>query len=180
MIEREKAQHPAGFEPTASRVLLCRPVLYRCATTAAQQQVAATHQLSLVHDGRHDLVDVVSLLLREVQDVEGVVGELQILVVVDGRDRGLALADVVVVVDVVGQAALLLQIRHCLLHQLVEDVVRPLHVLLEGDPGLLKQVGLDVATRQLALGVEVDADELTLDTDVLKCVKQKLIGIVDF
>ena len=35
-IEREeKALHPAGTEPTTSRVLLHRPVLYRCATTTA-------------------------------------------------------------------------------------------------------------------------------------------------
>ncbi len=96
------------------------------------------------------------------QDVEGVVSELQVLVVIDGWDGGLALADIVVVVDVVGKATGLLQIRHRLLHQLIEDVVGPLDVLLEGDARLLQQVGLDVAARQLASGVEVDADELAL------------------
>ncbi len=96
------------------------------------------------------------------QDVEGVVSELQVLVVIDGRDGGLALANVVVVVDVVGKATGLLKIRHRLLHQLIEDVVGPLHVLLEGDARLLQQVGLDVAAGQLASGVEVDADELAL------------------
>ena len=34
--EKKKAKHPAEFEPTTSRVLLCRRALYRCATTAAQ------------------------------------------------------------------------------------------------------------------------------------------------
>ena len=34
--KRKKAQHPAGLEPTASTVLLGRPLLYRCATTAAR------------------------------------------------------------------------------------------------------------------------------------------------
>jgi hypothetical protein len=34
--------------------------------------------------------------------------------------------------------------------------------LLEGDPGLLQQVGLDVAARQLSSDVEVNADKLTL------------------
>ena len=34
--------------------------------------------------------------------------------------------------------------------------------LLEGDPGLLEKVGLDVAARQLAATVEVDTDELAL------------------
>ncbi len=63
------------------------------------------------------------------QDVKGIVGELQVLVVVDRRHGGLALADVVVVVDVVGQTTLFFQIRHCLLHQLIEDVVGALHVL---------------------------------------------------
>ncbi len=96
------------------------------------------------------------------QDVEGVVSELQVLVVIDGRDGGLALADVVVVVDVVGEATGLLKIRHRLLHQLIEDVVGPLDVLLEGDARLLQQVGLDVAAGQLAGGVEVDADEFAL------------------
>ena len=32
---RKKAQHPARIEPTTSRVLLCRGVLYLCATTTA-------------------------------------------------------------------------------------------------------------------------------------------------
>ena len=34
--KKKKAQHPAGFNPTASRVLLRRRELYCCATTAAQ------------------------------------------------------------------------------------------------------------------------------------------------
>ena len=33
---RKKTEHPAGIEPTTSRVLLCSRVLYLCATTAAQ------------------------------------------------------------------------------------------------------------------------------------------------
>jgi hypothetical protein len=36
--------------------------------------------------------------------------------------------------------------------------------LLEGDPGLLQQVGLDVAARQLSSDVEVNADKLTLNS----------------
>ena len=35
---RRKAQHPAGIKHTTSRVLLCRHVLYHCATTAAQEK----------------------------------------------------------------------------------------------------------------------------------------------
>ena len=63
------------------------------------------------------------------ENVEGLVGELEVLVVVDGGHRGLPLTDEVVVVDVVGEVALALQRRHRLLHHLVEDVVRPLRLL---------------------------------------------------
>ena len=72
------------------------------------------------------------------------------------------LRDVMVVVDVITQKAFLLEVRHPGLHHLVEDVVAPLDLLLEGDPGLLQKVGLDVAARQFPLDVEVDADELSL------------------
>ena len=47
------------------------------------------------------------------QDVEGVVSELQVLIVIDGRNGGLALADVVVVVDVVGKKTFFLLQRIC-------------------------------------------------------------------
>ena len=47
------------------------------------------------------------------------------------------------------------------LDQLVEDVVGPLDLLLLGDPGLLEQVGHDVATRELSTGGEVDSDEFS-------------------
>ena len=67
-----------------------------------------------------------------------------------------------VVVDVVTQETFLLEVRYSWLHHLVEDVIASLDLLLEGDPGLLEEVGLDVAARQLALDVEVDADELSL------------------
>ena len=45
--------------------------------------------------------------------------------------------------------------------ELVEDMVAPLNSLLLGDTGLLKQVGHDVTTAELAAGGEVDTDELT-------------------
>ena len=67
-----------------------------------------------------------------------------------------------VVVDVIAQKTPLLEVRDGGLHHLVEDVVAPLHLLLEGDPGLLQEVGLDVAARQLTLDVEMDADKLAL------------------
>ena len=89
-------------------------------------------------------------------------GEFEVLIVINRLDLSLALGNVVVVVDVVGEKAFLLEVRHCRLHHLVEDVVRPLHLLLEGDPGLLQQVGLYVAPSQLSLDVEMDPDELSL------------------
>ena len=39
-------QHPAGFEPTTSRVLFCRRVLYCCATTAAPSLIGFLKTLS--------------------------------------------------------------------------------------------------------------------------------------
>ena len=140
------------------------------------------YQFSQIHDGRGRLVDVPHLLPGEAEHLERLVGELQVLVVVDGLDLGLALGqsedsvscridqsegsihlgDVVVVVDVVAEETLLLELGHGWLHHLVEDVVGPLHLLLEGDPRLLQEVGLDVAPGQFPLDVEVDPDELAL------------------
>ena len=141
------------------------------------------YQFSQIHDGRGRLVDVPHLLPGEAEHLERLVGELQVLVVVDGLDLGLALGqsedsvscridqsegsihlgDVVVVVDVVAEETLLLELGHGGLHHLVEDVVGALHLLLEGDPRLLQEVRLYVAPGKLPLDVEVDADELTLN-----------------
>ena len=88
-----------------------------------------TYQFPHVHDRGDALVDVPDLALGEVQNVERLVGELEVLVVVDGGHRGLSLTDKVVVVDVVREVALALQRRDGLLHHLVEDVVRPLRIL---------------------------------------------------
>merc|ERR1719266_63288 len=114
--------------------------------------------------GEHVAVEL--LLLRESKNVEGVLGVLQLLVVVDGGDGGLALGDVDVVVDVVGDAALgpqttLADAVTVRLEKLVEDVVRSLHLLLLSDTRLLQQVGHDVATSQLTGGREMDTDELS-------------------
>ena len=143
------------------------------------------YQFSQIHDGRGRLVDVPHLLPGEAEHLERLVGELQVLVVVDGLDLGLALGqsedsvscridqsegsihlgDVVVVVDVVAEEALLLELGHGGLHHLVEDVVGALHLLLESDPRLLQEVRLYVAPGKLSLDVEVDADEFTLNSN---------------
>merc|ERR1712004_846095 len=114
--------------------------------------------------GQHVAVEL--LLLSEAKDVEGVLGVEKLLVVVDGVDLGLALGHVDVVVDVSGDEALGAEtagtdVVTVGLEQLVEDVVGPLDLLLLGDTGLLKQVGHDVTTAELATGGEVDSDELT-------------------
>ena len=48
--ERKKSRHPVGFEPTTSRVMLCRYVLYRCATTTAQRNSLILEQLNFCLD----------------------------------------------------------------------------------------------------------------------------------
>lgn len=47
-------------------------------------------------------------------------------------------------------------------HKLIKDVVGALERLLGDDTSLLQQIHLDVAAGQLAVGGEVDADELAL------------------
>ena len=59
-------------------------------------------------------------------------------------------------------SALTLDVRHCVGHEVVEDVVAPLQRLLERDPRLLEEVDLHVRAGQLARLVEVDPDELAL------------------
>ena len=120
------------------------------------------YQFPHVHDRSHTLVNVPGLFLGEVQDVECIVCELHVFVVIDGGDGRLSLADEVVVVDVFREQALLLQVWHGLLKHLVEDVVRPLHLLLESDARFLQEVSLDVATSKLPLDVEMYPDEFAL------------------
>ena len=50
------------------------------------------YQFSQIHDGRGRLVDVPHLLPGEAEHLERLVGELQVLVVVNGLDLGLALS----------------------------------------------------------------------------------------
>merc|ERR1719166_897383 len=118
------------------------------------------------HDSSGQHVAVELLLLGEPEHVEGVLGVLQLLVVVNRGDGGLALGDVDVVVDVGGQLTLgpqtaLADAVTVRLDQLVEDMVGPLDLLLLSDTRLLQQVGDDVATGQLTRGGEMDTDELS-------------------
>ena len=58
-----------------------------------------------MHDGSDQLVDVPGLFLGEVENLEGFMGELKILIVINGGHGGLALGHKVVVVDVLAQVA---------------------------------------------------------------------------
>merc|ERR1719195_2183612 len=118
------------------------------------------------HDSGSQHVAVKLLLVRETEDVECILGVLQLLIVINRGDRCLALGDIDVVVDVSGQLALVPQTLGADsvtvgLDQLVEDVVGSLDLLLLSDTRLLKQIGHDVATSQLARGGELDTDEFT-------------------
>merc|ERR1711899_31185 len=121
---------------------------------------------TVAHNAGSQHVAVELLLGAEAKDVEGVLSVLELLVIIDGVDLGLALGHVDVIVDVLAGPALCPQAAladsfSIRLEQLVEDVVGPLDLLLLGDTGLLEQVGHDVTTAELAAGGEVDTDEFT-------------------
>merc|ERR1712213_43444 len=118
------------------------------------------------HDGSGQHVAIELLLDGEAQDVEGVFGVEQLLIVINGVDLSLTLGDIDVIVDVgrheaLGTETALADAVSVRLEQLVEDVVGPLDLLLLSDTGLLEQVGHDVTTAELAAGGEVDTDEFT-------------------
>ena len=66
------------------------------------------------------------------------------------------------------------------LEKLVEDMVRPLHLLLLSNTGLLQQIGDDVATAELARVGEVDTDKLSEPGGVVvPCSLGVAIGLQD-
>merc|ERR1719394_1775478 len=117
------------------------------------------------HDTSSQHVAVELLLLRETKNVEGILGVLKLLVVIDGSNSSLALGDIDVVVDVAGDLVLGSQTSTNTitigLEKLVEDVVGSLNFLLLSNTRLLKQIGDNVATSQLTRGSEMDTDKLT-------------------
>merc|ERR1711972_983058 len=118
------------------------------------------------HDGGGQHVARELLLRVKAQDVEGILGVEQLLIVINGVDLGLTLGDIDVVVDVgrheaLGTETSLADAVSVRLEQPVEDMVGPLDLLLLSDTGLLEQVGHDVTTAELATGGEVDTDEFT-------------------
>ena len=56
-------------------------------------------------------------------------------------------------------------------HDLVEDVVIPLDLQLEGDAGLFQEVSFDIGGGDFQVAAEVNSDELALNTCVDMCTK---------
>merc|ERR1719515_67378 len=86
---------------------------------------------------------------------------LHVFLVVNGGDSQFTLGDIPVVKDVIGQAALLLDVRNLIGHDVVEGVVTSLKRLLVSQTRLLKQVDNHVSSRQLTRLVKVDTNEFT-------------------
>merc|ERR1719412_759281 len=114
-----------------------------------------------VHHAGGVLVHIVLLILGEAERHEGLVSELHVLLVVNGGDSQLALGNVPVVQDLVGQKTLLLEVRNSIRHDVVESVVATLQRLLVSQTRLLKQIDNHVSSGQLSRGVKVDTDKFT-------------------
>merc|ERR1711971_362230 len=79
-----------------------------------------------VHHGGGVLVHIVLLICGEAESHESLVSELHVLLVINGGDSELALGDIPVVQDLVGQETLLLEVRDRIRHDVVESVVASL------------------------------------------------------
>merc|ERR1719193_200291 len=114
-------------------------------------------------DGDGSLVQPVLLILGEAEGVQGGVGGAHLLGVVHAGDGQHALGDEVEISGegLVAQQAHLPVVGIRVGHQLVEDVVIPLDLKLEGDARLFQEVGLDIGGGDLGGGAEMDTDELT-------------------
>merc|ERR1711971_1025009 len=114
-----------------------------------------------VHHGGGVLVHTVLLICGEAKSHESLVSELHVLLVINGGDSELALGDIPVVQDLVGQETLLLEVRDRIRHDVVESVVASLKRLLVSQTRLLKQIDNHVSSGQLSRRVEMDTDELS-------------------
>ena len=117
--------------------------------------------ISHVHHASCVPEHIILHLRGEAKNVKGLVSKLHVLLVVNGGHGQLALGHEPVVLDVVGQQALLLQVRNSVGHEVVEGVVATLQRLLVGETGLLEQIDDHVGSGQLTGGVEVDTNELS-------------------
>merc|ERR1719341_1817037 len=114
-----------------------------------------------VHHAGSVPVHIILLLLAEAERHEGLVSELHVLLVVNRGDSELALGDIPVIKDLVGQQALLLEVGDLIRHDVVEGVVASLKRLLVSQTRLLKQIDNHVSSGQLSRLVEMDTDELS-------------------
>ena len=114
---------------------------------------------SHVHDTSSQLVTIPFLIIREANNIKSVVSELQLFIVINGLNTDLAHGDITVVIDVISKQAFHPQVSNKWLQKLIEDVVRPLNLLLLSDAGLLQKVGLNVTTSQFSSRSEVDTNE---------------------
>ena len=117
--------------------------------------------VSGVHDTGSDLPDGVLLVLVEAENVEGLVGGVQLLVIINRLDLDLTHGAELVVVWVLGDHAHLVDLGLVAGTDLVEDVETTLGLELEGDTGLLEQIGVDITRGEFTSGLEVNTDEFT-------------------
>ena len=148
------------LDPVKLANLLSRLRVVHLATFLAT--LLLERHFSEVSDGCSQLEGIRLFLGAEAEGVEGNVGELYLLGVVDRVDLDLALREEEVVVRVrAHQDKLLEAINDARLDKLEEDVVAPLVGLLVGHTGLLEKVDINEATGKLSHVVEVDSDEFT-------------------
>mmetsp|Transcript_21266 Transcript_21266/g.82528 ORF Transcript_21266/g.82528 Transcript_21266/m.82528 type:complete len:333 (+) Transcript_21266:994-1992(+) len=116
--------------------------------------------LAEVDTGCNDLEDGHLHDLADVEELHGLDEHLELLRLVHGLDLDAAgLAGVVVVLGALEEEGVLHRLLGAL-GELVEDVVVPLALGLRDDPRLLKQVLGDLGAANVAVGVELDLDEL--------------------
>merc|ERR1711934_647189 len=86
-----------------------------------------------VHHASGVLEHFVLHLVGEAKNVKGLISKLHVLLVVDGGHSEFTLGHKPVVLDVIGQQALLLQVGNLVRHEVVEGVVATLQRLLVGE-----------------------------------------------
>merc|ERR1719309_1113613 len=115
------------------------------------------------------LVEAVLLWLLKAKNVKGFISCSHLSSIIHTGDGQNTLRDE----EVVPGEWLVTELTHCPIfgvgigHDLVEDVVVPLDLQLEGDPGLLEQVCLNIGGGDFGGGAKVDTDELTESDELL-------------
>jgi len=118
------------------------------------------------HDTSCEQVAVKLFPFSKAKNIESILSVLKLLIVINGGNSGLTHGHIDIVINVRAETALLPQASFTDaitigLDELVEDMVGSLNLLLLSDTGLLKEVGHNVTTSQLARSSKVNTDELT-------------------